>query len=411
MFIKYQSLSHFLKLISVSLLAGILSGLAASLFLHSLKFVTTFREAHEWIIWFLPLGGLAIGLLYHHYGKDLAAGNNLIFDEIHDPKKKVPIIMAPFIYLGTVVTHLFGGSAGREGTAVQMAASLSDQLTSFFELSVIERRALLVLGAGAGFGAAIGAPLAGIVFGMEVIHVGKLKPFALLECLIASFSGYFITVLLQTPHTHYPQMPDTTFSFTALGYALIAGIVFGVTSRIFSKSTHVLEHSFSFIKYPPLKPFVGGCILVMLFKMEGSYIYDGLGLDIVIRAFSMPESFLVPLKKLGFTALTLASGFKGGEFVPLVYMGSTLGSAFGTFLPSETRFFTSLGFASVFAGASNTPLACSIMACELFGWELAPYVLVSCYMSYYFSGHRGIYKSQRVLRHKHHLVRDYFLRG
>ena len=402
MLIKYKSISHFFKLALLSSLSGILSGASAALFLHTLNSVTNYREAHEGIIWFLPIAGLCIGLIYKHFGKDVAAGNNLILQEIHDPKKKISPLMAPLIYLGTVATHLFGGSAGREGTAVQMSASLSDQLSHFFQLDPVERKAFLVLGAGAGFGAAIGAPLAGIIFGMEVIYIGQLKPFAVIECTIASIIGYLTTVLLHTPHTHYIHVPAINYSVMNIFCIVLIGGVFGLVSRTFSSFTHALEHIFKKISAAPLKPFVGGTILVLLYKMEGSYLYDGLGIDVIKSAFQIPSDLLVSIKKIFFTALTLASGFKGGEFIPLVFIGATIGSAFGLILPLSFQLMGQLGFAAVFAGASNTPLACSVMAMELFGWKIGPYALLCCYISYYCSGDDGIYKTQKKIRHKHH---------
>lgn len=402
MLVKYKSLSHFLKLACLSVLSGILSGSAASLFLHSLEFVTSFREGNQEIIWLLPFAGLCIGLIYHHYGKDVAAGNNLILQEIHDPTKKIPLLMAPFIYFGTVVTHLFGGSAGREGTAVQMSASLSDQLSHYFKLAPIERKAFLVLGAGAGFGAAVGAPVAGIIFGMEVIYVGQLRAFALIECIIASVVGYYTAILFQTPHSHYIHVPHVSYNFTILLSVVFVGAIFGVVARSFTHFTHYLEFWFKKISYPPLKPFIGGILLVIFYKLEGSYLYDGLGIDVIQKAMKVPADLLLPIKKIFFTGVTLASGFKGGEFIPLVFIGTTIGSALGLILPVSFQLLGQLGYASVFAGASNTPLACAVMAMELFGWEIGPYALLSCYMSYYFSGNLGIYKGQKKVRHKHH---------
>lgn len=201
-----KTLSRYIRWTFFSALCGVLSGIAASIFLISLDWVTKTRTGFPAIIWGLPLAGLIIGLVYHHFGKDVAAGNNLILDEIHDPKRTVPFHMAPLILLGTVITHLFGGSAGREGTAVQMGASLSDQLTRFFKIEPEERKILLTAGAGAGFGAAIGAPWAGMVFGMEVINIGRLRLFAWFECLVASFAGYYTAVFLNAPHSAYPAI-------------------------------------------------------------------------------------------------------------------------------------------------------------------------------------------------------------
>jgi H+/Cl- antiporter ClcA len=236
-----KSFKQYLRWIIFSHLSGILSGAAAAIFLISLEWATNLRINHPEIIWGLPLAGLAIGLLYHYLGKDVAAGNNLILDEIHDPKKVVPPHMAPFILAGTLVTHLFGGSAGREGTAVQMGASLSDQLSRFFRIEPQERRILLAAGAGAGFGAAIGAPWAGVIFGMEVINVGRLRLFALLECFIASFTGFYLAVALGAPHTRYPSVALPDLGVKTLALVAVAGAIFGLSARFFTACTHLVE--------------------------------------------------------------------------------------------------------------------------------------------------------------------------
>jgi H+/Cl- antiporter ClcA len=331
-------------------------------------------------------------------------------DEIHDPKKVVPVAMAPMILLSTIITHLFGGSAGREGTAVQMGASLSDQLTHIFKIEPDERKILLAAGAGAGFGSAIGAPWAGVIFGMEVINVGKLKFFAWFECLIASFVGYYTALFLGAPHSHYPKFENGSFELKTFFFLIISGMIFGITAKLFALSTHSIERLNSkFISFSPLKPFFSGILLVLLFYIEGSYRYVGLGIPYIQEAFTLPASFKDPLLKMLFTAMTVGSGFKGGEFVPLVFIGTTLGSALSLFLPISFKLLASIGFAAVFAGASNTPIACSIMAIEIFGLEIAPYALIACFTSYYFSGHHGIYKSQKIHIKKHQKLKTQFL--
>ncbi len=310
--------------------------------------------------------------------------------------------MAPFILAGTVLTHLFGGSAGREGTAVQMGASLADQLSKFFKIDPVERKILLTAGAGAGFGAAIGAPWAGVIFGMEVINVGRLRLFALFECFIASFVGFYTTKFLGAPHTHYPSVVIPNFEWNLLIYVAVAGVLFGLSAQVFTRFTHVVEHTCQrWITYPPVRPLLAGVLLILLYWLEGSYQYDGLGLQYIQQALVQQGEWHVPLYKGFFTALTVGSGFKGGEFIPLVYIGSTLGSALAQILPVAAPFLAALGFAAVFGGASNTPIACSLMATEIFGLQIAPYALLACFMSYYFSGHSGIYRSQIIYARKH----------
>lgn len=395
--VQQSTIQHYKKFLLLSALSGILAGVAATIFLFSLKWVTLWRDAHPMILWGLPLIGLFIGWMYYHYGKGVAGGNNLIIDEIHDPKKVVPFRMAPFVLIGTLLTHLFGGSAGREGTAVQMGASLSDQLSKVFNLEGRERRILLASGMGAGFGAAIGAPWAGMIFGMEVIHVERLEVFAFVECAVASFVGYFVTELLYAPHTVYPDVFLPAFNWVIVSTVIFAGVLFGLTARIFTLITHAIEDVFCrYISYPPLRPFLGGFILLALFMIPGSYMYAGLGLEHIQNALITQRGFNEPALKILFTAFTVGTGFKGGEFIPLVFIGTTLGSALGFFLPVPFPLLAGLGFASVFGAAANAPLACSIMAAEIFGIGMFPYAFIACFMAFYFSGEQGIYyKSQK----------------
>ena len=380
----------------LSILCGLLAGLSATLFLTSLQWITSFRTTHLWLIGLLPLAGLGIGLMFHYYGKDVAYGTHLILDEIHDPKKIIPIHMAPFIFVSTLLTHLVGGSAGREGTAVQIGATLSDQLSRLFNIAPDDRKRLLMAGAGAGFGAAIGVPLAGAIFGMEVLYVGKLKVIALPECLIASFTATYTARFLGAPHTLYPHFYGQGLHLKSLLIVAVAGVLFGLAARLFIILTHGVEKNMHrFITYPPLRPFLGGLILAGAFYWEHSYRYVGLGLSVIIQAFHLPASFLDPLYKIGFTAVTIGSGFKGGEFVPLIFIGTTLGSTLSIIVPGSLQLLASVGFSAVFAAASNTPLACTVMAIELFGIGVWPYALVACFVGYYVSGHTSIYKGQR----------------
>jgi H+/Cl- antiporter ClcA len=232
--------------------------------------------------------------------------------------------------------------------------------------------------------------------------VGRLRLFAIFECFVASFVAYFTTHLLRAPHSHYPPINVPAFTWEALFAAAVAGAVFGLAARAFARLTHLIEQANAkWISYPPLKPAIAGVVLIALYALEGSYHYVGLGIPMIQQALLQPASFKEPLFKGLFTAITVGSGFKGGEFIPLVFIGATAGSALATILPLAFPVLAALGFAAVFAGAANTPIACSIMAIELFGPRLAPYAAVACAMSYYFSGHHGIYKSQKIHVEKH----------
>ena len=375
-----------------SILAGMLSGLSATLFLISLSYVTQYRLEHPSLVYGLPIAGLLIGLIYHYYGKEIEPGTGLILDEIESPNRVTPIRLAPAIFFTTLLTHLFGGSAGREGTAVQMGASLSDQLSRFFPIQKTERKILLLAGAGSGFGAALGTPWAGIFFGLEVMRSRKVNLPALMECAIASFVAFSVTRILQAPHTSFPTF-EISYSASFFGYTLVASLLFALIVRVFLASTHTIENIFKkYLTYSPLKPFLGGILLLLLFKGASLEMYEGLGLETLIHSFDQYSPASVFALKLLLTALTLGSGFKGGEFVPLIFMGATAGSFLSGVFHLDLPLLQALGCVAVFAAASKTPFTCSIMAIELFGWKIAPYAMIASYLSSMASGRNTIYK-------------------
>jgi H+/Cl- antiporter ClcA len=378
-----------------------LSGISSSLFLHLLKIVTTFRQSHTEIIWFLPVSGALIGYAYLKYGKKISGGNSLVFEEIHNPKSTIPLRMTPMVLFSTLITHLFGGSTGREGTSVQMGASLADQFSKYIRVNKEERNILIMAGMGSGFSAAIGAPIAGAIFAMEVISIGNFKLQYVFEILVSCFVGYYLSVFLATPHTLFPKLDLTSWEIQDFILIAFSGILFGLTARIFSLSVHKFEFFINkLVKNSILKPFLFGLLIVILYLWEGTFRFAGLGIESILNSFNSPSSIDEPLFKTIFTGLSLGSGFKGGEFIPLVFIGSTLGSFLSTFIPVSVKLLAAVGFVSVFAGAANVPLACTIMAGELFGYQIVPFAFVGCMMSYFFSGHRGIYKSQKISKKK-----------
>jgi len=396
---------YLLRWIPIAALVGLMGGTASAVLLVSLEWATKTREAHKGIIALLPLAGLFVGCLYQYWGTTVAAGNNLILDEIHaeaDTQQAIPFRMTPLILLGTFLTHLFGGSAGREGTAIQTGASLADQLTRPFHLDLHSRRVLLMAGISAGFGSVFGTPLAGAVFGIEVLTLGTMSYEALAPCLLAAFVGDLTTRAWGVKHTLYQVTEIPHLSVTALVYAAVAGAVFGLVALLFARLMHAVSAAFkSAIAWPPLRPFAGGIIVAGAVFAIGTTKYIGLGIPTTLAAFS---SRLPPYDwalKLMFTVVTLGSGFKGGEVTPLFFIGATLGNALSHLLPLPPSLLAGMGFVAVFAGASNTPLASSLMAMELFGAEAGTYAAIACVFSYLFSGQTGIYHSQRVVTTKY----------
>ena len=396
-FFDHPALSYLLKWLPLCLLIGVCTGSASAFFLQSLDLVTGYREHHVWIIAFLPVAGFLIGCLYHYKGKESNEGNRLLIETVHRPGKIIPLMMAPLVYIGTVTTHLFGGAAGREGTALQMSGALADQFSKPFGLTGADRKILVIAAIAAGFGSVFGTPFAGAIFGVEVCFTGKIKFSALLPALASSLIADQVTRLWNTHHTVYPVLVLPDFSFVKFLYTVIAGIVFGLCATVFIRLIHFITAAFkSHIVYPPLRPLLGGVIVAAAVWIMGTTTYIGLGIPTILASFNQQMPSYSFLLKMLFTVVTLGAGFKGGEVTPLFFIGAVLGSALAAVIPLPTALLAGLGFVAVFAGATNTPLACSIMAMELFGIECGIYTAIACFVAYFFSGKNTIYGSQKL---------------
>jgi H+/Cl- antiporter ClcA len=393
---RREHLLALLRWLPMGALVGVVCGAGSALFLWLLERATGFRDGHEAIIYALPLAGLLLGWVQQRYGQAVRAGNSLVIDTIHDDGPEIPFRMAPLVLGGTVLTHLFGGSAGREGTAVQMGASLTDWLSHRLALSPALRRQLLAAGVAGGFGSVFGTPVAGAVFGLEFVVLGRIEYGALVPALAAALVGDLVTRGLGIVHTAYPAAPVVALDLPLLGKWVVFAVAMALAAAAFIELTHALRREAERrLPWAPGRLFIGGVAVVLLWRLAGTSDYLGLGLPGILRAFTDPAQppWAFALKLL-FTAVTIGFGFLGGEVTPLFFIGAALGNLLAQLLGLPLALGAGVGLAAVFAAASNTPLALSLMALELLGVGAFPHVVVVCVIAWVVSGRRSIYPAQ-----------------
>ncbi|MBI3882689.1 MAG: voltage-gated chloride channel family protein [Sphingobacteriales bacterium] len=394
---------------------AITTGLLVAFFLWLLDIVTIARWNDLWLVFLLPLAGIFIGWLYKQFGKNSAGGNTLIIDEIHQPGGGVPVRMAPLVLFTTVITHLFGGSAGREGTAVQMGGSIAALFARWFKIAHEQKSILLMCGISGGFAAVFGTPIAGTIFAIEVVALGRTKYDAALPCFIASIIAHFTCISCGITHTNYAIsytgktfifFPDFSFNWILLLKVAVAATLFGLASFLFITLSHFIKNkSTQYISIKWLIPVIGGILVISICYALGNFDYIGLGVtnpnangvSIVSAFHASGATYFSWFWKLLLTAITLGMGFKGGEVTPLFFIGATLGNILATLSGTPIDLFAAVGFIAVFAGATNTPLACTVMGLELFGAENIIYYATACFIAYYCSGRSSIYKFNRTI--------------
>ncbi|SDK24372.1 voltage-gated chloride channel family protein [Natronincola ferrireducens] len=384
---------------------GIVVGTTSALLINLNDFLTDVREANHFTLFFLPLGGIVIGYIYMYYGKGSRKGNDLILEHIHHGQGEVPLRMGPIVFICTFITHLFGGSTGREGAAIQMGASISEGVNRLLKINKIDRRILIISGVSGGFGSAFGAPIAGTIFGMEAISIGKTKYEALIPCFVASFVGHYVATAWGIQHEHFTikNIPD----INTINLIKVVGlsIIFGFTSVVYSQLRHEIKTlSDKYLKNLMLRAFVGGIILIGLTYLIGSRDYLGRGLPMVERAFEGDVPTFAFLGKIVFTAITMGTGFRGGEVIPLFFMGATLGNTLSTIVGLPTSFLAAVGMIAVFSGAANVPISAFLFSLEIFDGQGMSYFFIACLISFIFSGHHGIYAAQKIYEPKSRML-------
>lgn len=431
-FVRLKDIVWFLAIVN---LLSVLTGSLVAFFLWSLDLVTRLHWANPWLLVALPIAGLLTYLMYHFVSEESDGGNRLIWDRIRNPSDtpQVPIALAPLVLLGTLLTHLFGGSAGREGTAVQMGGSIAGWLFRFIRREDEWRRTLILCGISAGFGAVFGTPIAGAVIAIEVLWLGRSGLFRFVPCVIAGCVAHYVTLWWGIEHSTFllPTLAErsaetsvaTITSATSVSTVFplmniasgakiaVAAVAFGLISMLFSETTHSVNRLLRrFISHAWLRPVVGGCLFIVFAWLLGTRDYSGIGVDPnpnQARTVSIMSSFesngadtLSWFWKLLATSITVGSGFKGGEVTPLFFVGATAGNTLGHWLSFPVDLMASIGFVAVFAGATKTPIACSIMAIELFmpfnpslvSSGFVVYIVLGCFIARITSGQSSIYR-------------------
>lgn len=388
---------YMIKWLVITGLIGLTMGALSAFFLKSLDAVTQIRLDNPWLLFLLPVSGAVFAFLYKKFGGNSIRGNNLVIDQANGKQEKIQLRLIPLTLFGTITTHLFGGSVGREGTAVQMGGTIADAVGRLFRLNKIEREIVIISGISAGFSSVFGTPLAGTIFGLEVLVVGSMRSEGLFPSFFAAFFANFITESLGVTHTHYDMGQIPSWSLILFIKIILAGSCFGLVGWLFSRSIVRLKKIYAnYFKNVVLRSFIGGTIIVAAVFTLQTQRYLGLSLPLLKEAFSGDSYWFDFLGKLFFTVLSLGAGFQGGEVTPLFEIGATLGSSLALIFHLSIPFFAGLGFIGVFSGATNTPIACFIMGIELFGSEAALFFFMICLISYMFSGNAGIYSAQKV---------------
>lgn len=392
--ICFYSIKWFL----ITSILGILIGSVTAFFLTSLTWVSTQQLNYSWLLFLLPFGGALISFLYEKFGKNAISGNNLVIDQANGGETPIPLRLTPLTLFGTLTTHLLGGSAGREGTAIQMGGSIAEYLGHWLHISKVNRKILIICGISGGFSAVFGTPLAGTIFALEVLALGLIRHEALLPSFLSAFFSNLVVEAYGVTHVRYAMTLAPEQSISLFLKVVLAGIFFGFTGLIFSKSIVLIKKYYTqWMPNPVIRSFFGGFVIILFVLVINNRSYLGLSLPLLEQAFNGTSHPFDFLGKLIFTVFTLGAGFQGGEVTPLFEIGATLGSSLAPLLYLPVGFMAGLGFIGVFTGATNTPIACFIMGIELFGSENAVYLFIICVISYVFSGNSGIYSSQKIV--------------
>lgn len=379
---------------------GSLLGCVGAVFHHAVDLSDALRRAHPWILFTLPLAGAAIALLYRLAGMENDPGTNLVLRSVRSVEQ-MHLRQAPLIFIGTVLTHLAGGSSGREGAALQLGGSITADMGRRLQLDEKDRHILTLCGMSAGFAALFGTPLTAAIFAIEVVSVGIMHYAALVPCLFSALVAYGVGGALGVHPTAFDLGTVPDFTFLNGGRVLVLGVLCALLGIVFCQLLHSAAHWYQkYLKDPVLRAVVGGLLVLAVSLLLGSQDYNGAGMPVIRQAIAgqaRPEAFLI---KMLLTALTLGAGFKGGEIVPTFFVGATFGCTVGALLGLDPGFAAAVGIVALFCSVVNCPVASLVLSIELYGSQGALFFAVACAVSYMLSGNYGLYAGQKIVYSK-----------
>lgn len=393
---------RFLKWSAVALVCGLFVGGISTLFSFLMSCATDFREKNDYVLLFLPLGGIVTVFLYSVFRYKNDKGTNLVLSTIH-AKSEMPFKMAPLIFITTIITHLFGGSAGREGAALQLGGSLGNQLGRWLRFDDADKRVVVLCGMSAAFSAVFGTPMAAVVFSLEVGSVGVMYYAALVPCVFSSLIASYFSAFFGLKESAF--LPLTFPSLTILNALEMVGLsalcaVLSIAFIVFLRQTGDLFRRY--LKNPYLRIFLAGSVIVLLSLLLQTRDYNGAGIGVIARAVNegeaVPYAFLL---KMLFTAITIEAGYRGGEIVPSFFIGATFGCTFGHLIGFSPSVCAAVGLISLFCGVTNCPITSLLISFELFGDGGIYYYLIAVAVSYFLSGYYGLYQDQTIVYSKY----------
>ncbi|MDD4714996.1 MAG: chloride channel protein [Oscillospiraceae bacterium] len=393
-------ISRFLKWVVIAGVTGGSSGVVGAVFFLSVNFATRFRALHPFIIWLLPIGGLLTVAVYRLGNLNFNAGTNMVLRSIRS-EEHVPLVMVPLIFASTVITHFVGGSAGREGAALQIGGGIGSEIGRLFRLDAKDMHIVTLCGMSGVFSALFGTPITAALLAMEVVSVGVLYYSALVPCLVSSITAYQIALLFGVPPTRFALSSVPPLTWTVLGQTALIAVACALLSIVFCVAVHSVSRlSARIIPSDYLRIAAGGALLIALTLLSGAQEYNGAGMNAVASAVAgnaRPEAFLL---KLVFTAVTIGTGFKGGEIIPSFFIGATFGCFAGGLVGLPPGFGAALGLSAVFCGVVNCPIASLVLSIEMFGSGGLILFALACGISYVLSGYFGLYSSQKIVYSK-----------